>query len=133
MDVTTALLCDFAQVREGLLFVSSGLITRVVAESFPALVPVHLALVVELGPEEVGLAHEVRLTALRSRDGEVLARMVQAMQPSSEALLPGETLQIPFVAVFRLGAEEPGPYDIRVVADSSPARLLRFYVVGADQ
>ncbi len=52
------------------------------------------------------------------------------MQPSREVLLPGETLQIPFVAVLGLAAEEPGPYDMRVVADSSTARLLRFYVVG---
>jgi glutamate-5-semialdehyde dehydrogenase len=36
MDVTTAMLADFAQVREGLLFVSSGGITRCYREQLPA-------------------------------------------------------------------------------------------------
>ena len=32
-------LCDFAQVREGLLFVQSGGLTRLVAPKFPAKFP----------------------------------------------------------------------------------------------
>ena len=45
MDIRVATLCDFAQVREGLLFVSSAGITRVYRESFPAPIGVMLALV----------------------------------------------------------------------------------------
>ena len=43
MEVTTAMLSDFAQVREGLLFVSSGGITRCYREQLPAPLGVHLA------------------------------------------------------------------------------------------
>ena len=34
--LTTLLLCDFAQVRDGLLFVSSGGVSRVVQSKYPA-------------------------------------------------------------------------------------------------
>ena len=46
--LTTLLLCDFAQVREGLLFVSSGGISRVVQGTYPANPRLHLAMVVHL-------------------------------------------------------------------------------------
>ena len=34
-DLTSALLCDFAQVREGVLFVSSGGVSRLTTTSSP--------------------------------------------------------------------------------------------------
>lgn len=50
MQLASAILCDFAQVREGLLFVSGGGITRIWRETFPAAAGVSLALVFEAHP-----------------------------------------------------------------------------------
>ena len=64
MDVTTAMLADFAQVREGLLFVSSGGITRCYREQLPAPLGVHLAIVLELDRLEAERPHEVRVVVV---------------------------------------------------------------------
>ncbi len=52
--LTTLLLCDFAQVREGLLFVSSGGVSRVVQSNYPANPRLHLAMVVHLPAASLG-------------------------------------------------------------------------------
>lgn len=127
MEVTAALLCDYAQVREGLLFVSSGGITRTVVEQVPGPVRLSVALMLELEPSEVELVHEVRVTL--AHEGHDLMGVVHAFQPVVEGLEPGESLQLPLPLQLNFPAPEVGPYDVRVSADGAPPRLLRFYVV----
>ena len=50
MEIRVATICDFAQVRDGLLSVISAGITRVWRSQYPAPLGVMLALVFEVGP-----------------------------------------------------------------------------------
>lgn len=60
------LLCDFAQVREGLLFVASGGITQVRSRTLPLCA----AVVVALAPDDLGQPMELRLVLKRVETAE---------------------------------------------------------------
>lgn len=111
MDVTTAMLADFAQVREGLLFVSSGGITRCYREQLPAPLGVHLAIVLELDRLEAERPHEVRVVVV-DEDGGELAEISGEIQLGETQLMMGENLNLPItfdlrnVPVERFGAVE---------------------------
>lgn len=111
MDVTTAMLADFAQVREGLLFVASGGITRCYREQLPAPLGVHLAIVLELDRLEAERAHEVRVVVV-DEDGGELAEISGEIQLGETQLMMGENLNLPItfdlrnVPVERFGAVE---------------------------
>ena len=61
------MLCDFAQVREGLLFVSSGGITRVAAPALGAPVSISVAGELEVLNDDVASALEGERADLRAR------------------------------------------------------------------
>ena len=111
MDVTTAMLADFAQVREGLLFVSSGGITRCYREQLPAPLGVHLAIVLELDRLEAERPHEVRVVVV-DEDGGQLAEIAGEIQLGDTQLMVNENLNLPItfdlrnVPVERFGAVE---------------------------
>src|SRR5687768_552007 len=96
MDVTTALLCDFAQVREGLLFVSSGGVTDMWRESFPAPFGVCLALVIELDSIERQRPHQLEVFILDQDGGEAAAikAAFQAAAPTSPTTVVQAPLSI---------------------------------------
>ncbi len=111
MDVTTAMLADFAQVREGLLFVASGGITRCYREDLPAPLGVHLAIVLELDRLEAERPHEVRVVVV-DEDGGEIAEIAGEIQLGETQLMMGENLNLPItfdlrnVPVERFGAIE---------------------------
>ena len=59
--LTAAMLCDFAQVRENLLFVSSAGISRLYHPSAPVRPNLFVAGIVEVGPAEFDRTHELRV------------------------------------------------------------------------
>src|ERR1700683_4960786 len=86
MEIPTAILGDFAQVREGLLFVSSGGVTRVYHQPdwpLPRPLGLHLGLAVEVGPDEIDKVHEVRVRVVQQSTAMETAAVVAAMQPLS--------------------------------------------------
>src|SRR5262245_15290855 len=91
-SIQAAILCDFAQVREGVLFVSSGGINRMYRAQTPAPMGVYLALVVDVGPEEVHRVHSIRIivTALAAglRLGELNAALEVERSPGTDPALP---------------------------------------------
>ncbi|WP_419918706.1 DUF6941 family protein [Candidatus Poriferisocius sp.] len=115
MDIRVATLCDFAQVREGLLFVSSAGITRVYRESFPAPVGMMLALVLEMSPVEATDSHKVRVR-VEDADGQKLAEIVGEVQVKlGSGHDPGELVNVPFVADFRtMNLPAPGRYQVAI-------------------
>ncbi|MXW42226.1 MAG: hypothetical protein F4138_02210 [Acidimicrobiia bacterium] len=127
MDIRVATLCDFAQIREGLLFVHSAGITRVYRESFPAPIGVMLALVLEMSPVEANVANKIRVR-VEDADGFKLAEMVGEMQVKlGSGHDPGEMVNVPFVADFRnIKLPKPGRYQVAVypeVEGASPVAL----------
>jgi hypothetical protein len=100
MEITTALLADFAQVREGLLFVSSGGITRCYREELPAPLGVFLAVVLQLDRVEAERAHEVEVMVV-DEDGGELARISGEIQLGEPQLLLNESLNLPITFDLR--------------------------------
>ena len=119
MDIRVATLCDFAQVREGLLFVSSAGITRVYRESFPAPIGVMLALVLELSPVEAMDAHKITVR-VEDADGRQLAEMVGEVKVTlGSGHDPGELVNVPFVADFRtMKLPSEGRYQVAIHPDT---------------
>ena len=100
MEIRVATICDFAQVREGLLSVLSAGITRVWHNQYPASLGVMLALIIEINPSRA-LTNEVRFR-IEDEDGKRLAEasgMVH-ISPSPDHD-KGEMLTAPLVVDFR--------------------------------
>jgi hypothetical protein len=126
--VTTALLCDHAQVRDGLLFVLSGGISRVMRESFPAAMGTCLALVVELDRIEAERAHQLEIVVV-GEDGEEVARVeAEVSVQNTDAAKPTESLHLPLAVDLRAaGLARPGAYELRVYVDGQHRRTLQFW------
>jgi hypothetical protein len=133
-DVNAALLCDFAQVRDGLLFVASGGIDRLYRPELPASMGVYLALVLGLGPDEIGdRVHEVRATIQHVSTGQIVAEADGGIEVGKQGAVVDETspvnapLVIPLLAV---AVSLAGRHEISVSVDSGRPTLLSFTVVG---
>ncbi|MEI6570916.1 MAG: hypothetical protein WCO36_05740 [Actinomycetes bacterium] len=110
MQISTAMFCDFAQVREGLLFVSSGGVTRSLRDELPAPIGVFLALVIELDRFEAQQQHIIRVSIM-DEDGKELAEVNGTFEfGSPELLLIDEQPSIPITLDIRnVAVERYGP------------------------
>lgn len=84
MQVRSAVICDFAELREGLLFLVAGGITRVRREAFPAPAGIYLALTLELGPADRAFPQAVEIT-LEGPAGERVMQVTGGIQPGVAA------------------------------------------------
>jgi hypothetical protein len=100
MEITTAMLADFAQVREGLLFVSSGGVTRCYREELPAPLGVVLAVVLQLDRVEAERTHDVEVRVV-DEDGGELAEISGQIQLGEPQLLLNESLNLPITFDLR--------------------------------
>jgi hypothetical protein len=133
VEITTAILCDFAQVREGLLFISSGGISRVFHppdQPFPRPLGFSLALTIEIGPDELKKAHEVRVIVKQNATTIKMGQAVGAFQTSPAINMEsGESLTAPIVIPLGLiSVAGYGAYDVHISLDDGASRILTFYV-----
>ncbi|MCC6338569.1 MAG: hypothetical protein KJ056_02000 [Acidimicrobiia bacterium] len=129
MEITAALLCDFAQVREGLLFVSSGGITRVMRPEYPAPLGVVLALVVDLDPEEHGEQHRVRVRVIDAHD-TVLWDGTAELGVGQVQAETGEHISLPLVVDLRpVALPADGVYRLEVDANGVLRQILRLRAI----
>lgn len=116
MDLRVATLCDFAQVREGLLTIASGGITRVWRNQYPNQCGLMVAMAVELSAAEANEPYEVRVR-LEGADGQRHAEFSAGFQttpgPNTDA---GEMIVVPMVADLR-SAKLPAAGRYQVVID----------------
>lgn len=129
MQVAAALICDFASVREGLLFIVGGGITRVWRREFPAPLSVAVALLLEAHPTEAIRPHEVEVI-VQSEDGDPVGQLKGGFQINrATGAVAGEAALIPFVVDFR-GATVPkrGGYSVEILLDGTHMRSLPFLV-----
>jgi uncharacterized protein DUF6941 len=117
MKVTTALLCDAATVREGLLNVLAGGVTRVNAHMYPFPYQGALAVVFTAHPTEASNEHNFQVI-LQSEDGQRLVELGGQMQaqPGPEFQL-GEEMVIPAVLGFTVALPAQGRYSFEVLID----------------
>lgn len=124
-------LCDFAQVREGLLFVQSGGLTRLATTKFPAQFRCHLACLVYLPPDVVSTAHEMVMKVKAAQTATLIATVKVAIHESvpPAGLAPGEGRQVPIVVpLTAVTFPAPGEYDLQVEIDDEFAGDLSFRV-----
>jgi hypothetical protein len=115
-------------VRDGLLFVLSGGISRVMRESFPSPMGTCLALVLELDRIEAERAHQLEIVVV-GEDGEEVARMdAEVSVASVDAAKPAESLHMPIAVDLRAaGLGRPGAYELRIYVDGEHRRTLQFW------
>lgn len=129
--LNSLILCDFAQVREGLLFVQSGGLTRLLAPAFPAKFPCRLACLVELPAEEAGQAHAMAIKVKAVETATLLATINVALHEARrpQGLAPGEPRLVPVVVPLdSVVFPSPGEYDVHVELDDHFAAGLSFRV-----
>ncbi|MFK8023511.1 MAG: hypothetical protein AB8G26_06060 [Ilumatobacter sp.] len=125
------ILCDFAQVRDGLLFVQSGGLTRLVAQTFPATFHTYVAAMVNVPSHEAADAHRMVMKVKAAETAKLVATVDVAMheRPLPRGLQPGESRQVPLVIPLqKVIFPRPGQYDVQVDIDEQLAGDLNFRV-----
>jgi hypothetical protein len=128
VELTTALLCDHASVREGLLFVAGGGITRIRRTSYPSHLGIGLATVLELDPFEAHLDHHFQLVIV-GEDGEEVGRIEADIRVgTTDAVKPGENVQVPLaVDLYETRLPSAGAFELRLYVDGEHRRTLQFW------
>src|SRR5438093_4536149 len=95
MRVDCALICDYATVREALIHILGGGITRIHRPFYPAPLGVSLALRIMVHPTEASREHELTVL-LSDEDGNRIAQ-IEAKFTTTPApgMAPGEELSVP--------------------------------------
>ena len=130
MKFAVALLCDAATVREGLLHLLGGAVTRIWRTGLPAALNVDLALVIALEESQLDLPHQVELT-IANADG-VVGQAMGAFQASRPPKLElDEALLVPSVLSLRhLATNVYGRHTIDVSLDGGAVETkLAFWVL----
>ena len=127
MRISSLLICDFAQVREGLLTICSGGISRVSVAQFPAQLSLMMASLLELGPEDIGPIHEITWRVSHVDVAETVAAGVAGVQVTEvPGAQPGELIQVPIVIDLRgLSVTASGQHDIKLSVDGAPELEIR--------
>ena len=115
-------------MRDGLLFVLSGGISRVLRESYPAALGTCLALVLEFERIEAERAHELLVLAV-GEDGEEIARVqAEVRVENAQRAKPGENVHLPIAVDLRgVVLEKVGAYELRVYVDGEHRRALQLW------
>jgi hypothetical protein len=125
------ILCDFAQIRDGLLFVQSGGLTRLSTAQFPASFGCHIAAMVYMPPNEAIDAHRM-VMKVKSADTATLVATINVELHElarADGRLPIEGRQVPVVVPLnKVAFPTAGRYDLHVDIDDHMAGDLAFRV-----
>jgi hypothetical protein len=134
MEVDTALLCDAATVRDGLLHILGGGVTHLVRKEFPADLGVTLALRILVHQTEAEHPHELQIL-LQGEDGEKVVQVranVQA-EPPPDGVEAGEKGELVIAWSFpgRPKLPREGRYSMELLIDGVHQRTIPFRVMQA--
>jgi hypothetical protein len=132
LDLTTLLLCDYANIREGMLNIVSGGITRIATSTgFPSHIDAHLAMSVYVHPHRINDTHNGRIIFRYPDTVEEIARIEFQFHGDAQ-LNPGEGLNFHFALPLQsITAMKPGQIDVSVTVDESPLGLISFWMSDA--
>lgn len=126
MQISAAFLCDFAEVREGLLMALGGGISRLWRPTFPTSIGATLAMLVEVPPSDLDVGHEIHV-AIQGPDAPVGEVKVQFKTGAGQHLKPGESVVAPITIDLRpVSLPSPGSYSINVSVDGEYVRSVAF-------
>jgi hypothetical protein len=122
MEIEAAILCDAATVREGLIHILGGPITRIWRPALPAPLGVALAVIICMTPQEQPVPHELQVT-IRNDQHDIFNAMggLQAGTPviNVEA---GEMLMAPFaMPLHAAGSDAYGRHVVSISIDHGVA------------
>lgn len=129
MRVDCALLCDSVTVREGLLHVLGGGITRLGRPEFPAPLMGALALRVMVHPTESDRPHQLE-ARLQAEDGATIARVDIGFELNpSGSERPGEELPVAFaLPLHGVAIPHVGAYSFELLIDGVHQASIPFFV-----
>jgi hypothetical protein len=121
MRIATAILCDFAEVRESLLFVLGGGVKRVWGRVLPAPMACCLGVLVEVDASQLTLPHELRAD-LTGPAGETCAQVRGGFQLNPNLILErDEAAIVPLALDLRnVGLPSYGWYTLALSLDDQP-------------
>src|SRR5919106_3179454 len=126
LHVAAAFLCDFAEVRERLLFALGGGITRLWRETFPASMDASLALLLELHQMGQATGHDLQVV-VQGEDGQRVGEVKGAFQMGAPEVEVGENLLVPIALDLRPARlPAPGSYAVEIVIDGTHQRTIQF-------
>ncbi len=132
MNVSALLLCDFAQIREGLLFVTSGGVSRVYRSGVPARLGLHLAMVVDMTADEAGMPHDLAVQVV-DRTGTEVAAVSATFKVGDEGVFYQERQHVPFViSLADLEVGTWGTHEVRVRLNDEPVGAVTCYVLPSE-
>lgn len=118
MRVDCALLCDSVTVREGLLHILGGGVTRLGRPEYPAPLNIALALRVMVHPTEAGKPHQMEVRLLAEDGAEAATVNIGFELGSNATVRPGEELSAVFpVPLHLVGIPHPGAYSFELLID----------------
>ncbi len=128
MHVAAAILCDFAEVREGLLMLLGGGIVNLWRPSLPAPMGIALALVVDIPPGERAIPHEISLE-VRDPGSAQIGKGGAGLQLGPNLMFEAdESAIVPFVMPLPFQVHRYGWHSLRIAFDSEEERVIRFRV-----
>jgi hypothetical protein len=129
MKIDTALLCDAATERDGLLFVLGGGITVVTRDTYPAPLGLTLALRILIHPTEVNSDHKIEML-LQDEDGALVTKVDVSFDapPAPPQFPPGEepAIVLPWSFPGNPILPHQGRYSIEVLIDGVHQRSIGF-------
>jgi len=134
LGLDAAILCDAATVREGLLHILGGGITRIWRRELPAPMGLTLALLVRVPQDLARVPHEIRVE-LRDGEGVQVALSVTSfLLPPGIPVEPGESLKtaIP-VSLQAVPLGHFGRHTATIQLDGIVARTEEFWLLHEDE
>ncbi len=119
MEIDSALLCDAATVREGLLHILGGGITRIARPEYPAYVGMTLALRILVHPTEADRQHQLEVQLLSADGARIVGFQAQFGINDPSVLMPGEQISVPLPITPPPQIQLPaaGTYSFEVLVD----------------
>lgn len=122
-----AILCDAATVREGLLNVLGGGITRIWRDTYPSPMGTQLALLLHSTNAEMGKPHKLGLTMNHENGDKIADVSLDFSVAPNPGNRPSEVVTVPLVASFQQqNLPREGGYVITMTIDGETVRTLNF-------
>lgn len=134
MELASLLLCDATTVREGLLHLLGGGITRIWREELPAPFGISAAALVSMDQAELDRPHEVQLRVI-GPDGSTLVQMMAGFQPDRPPRLElNERVTFPVGIPFpQAGTNQWGKHRAELSIDGTIRGEADFWVLHVEE
>lgn len=135
LEVDSVLLCDAASVREGLLHVLGGGITRLWRPELPSQMAIQVAVIVSVEIEDFGRPHDISIQIFDPQGTDIAGARGGFIPNDPGRVESGEAVLFPMVFDFRnYPVVKYGAHDLKVtLVGSGTEKIRRFWVLHPDE